>query len=393
MTYKSTVYAGFTGYTVQAVVNNLVPLLFVLFQERYALSLPQVTFLITANFLVQLLTDILSAAFVDKIGWRVSIVAAHICSALGFAMLAFLPDLLPDPFAGILLSIAVYAVGGGLLEVLVSPIVEACPTKNKETVMSLLHSFYCWGYVLVVLLSTVFFAVCGIHRWKLLVLLWALLPLGNGILFLRVPLYRLPESGAEDGKKSVPLYSQGLFWILLAMMLCAGASELAVSQWASVFAEQGLGVNKTAGDLAGPMAFALLMGASRLFYGRFGSRISLDRFMLASCLLCVLSYFCIAFVPVPAVALLFCAVCGFSVGILWPGTFSKAAASVRGGTAMFAFLALAGDLGCAAGPSLAGFAASAAGGNLRMGILSAVVFPVLMLAGVLLLRRVRPSRR
>ena len=348
MTYKSTVYAGFTGYTVQAVVNNLVPLLFVLFQERYALSLPQVTFLITANFLVQLLTDILSAAFVDKIGWRVSIVAAHICSALGFAMLAFLPDLLPDPFAGILLSIAVYAVGGGLLEVLVSPIVEACPTKNKETVMSLLHSFYCWGYVLVVLLSTVFFAVCGIHRWKLLVLLWALLPLGNGILFLRVPLYRLPESGAEDGKKSVPLYSQGLFWLLLAMMLCAGASELAVSQWASVFAEQGLGVNKTAGDLAGPMAFALLMGASRLFYGRFGSRISLDRFMLASCLLCVLSYFCIAFVPVPAVALLFCAVCGFSVGILWPGTFSKAAASVRGGTAMFAFLALAGDLGCAA---------------------------------------------
>lgn len=393
MTYKSTVYAGFTGYTVQAVVNNLVPLLFVLFQERYALSLPQVTFLITANFLVQLLTDILSAAFVDKIGWRVSIVAAHICSALGFAMLAFLPDLLPDPFAGILLSIAVYAVGGGLLEVLVSPIVEACPTKNKETVMSLLHSFYCWGYVLVVLLSTVFFAVCGIHRWKLLVLLWALLPLGNGILFLRVPLYRLSESGAEDGKKSVPLYSQGLFWILLAMMLCAGASELAVSQWASVFAEQGLGVNKTAGDLAGPMAFALLMGASRLFYGRFGSRISLDRFMLASCLLCVLSYFCIAFVPVPAVALLFCAVCGFSVGILWPGTFSKAAASVRGGTAMFAFLALAGDLGCAAGPSLAGFAASAAGGNLRMGILSAVVFPVLMLAGVLLLRRVRPSGR
>ena len=393
MTYKSTVYAGFTGYTVQAVVNNLVPLLFVLFQERYALSLPQVTFLITANFLVQLLTDILSAAFVDKIGWRLSIVAAHICSALGFAMLAFLPDLLPDPFAGILLSIAVYAVGGGLLEVLVSPIVEACPTKNKETVMSLLHSFYCWGYVLVVLLSTVFFAVCGIHRWKLLVLLWALLPLGNGILFLCVPLYRLPESGAEDGKKSVPLYSQGLFWILLAMMLCAGASELAVSQWASVFAEQGLGVNKTAGDLAGPMAFALLMGASRLFYGRFGSRISLDRFMLASCLLCVLSYFCIAFVPVPAVALLFCAVCGFSVGILWPGTFSKAAASVRGGTAMFAFLALAGDLGCAAGPSLAGFAASAAGGNLRMGILSAVVFPVLMLAGVLLLRRVRPSRR
>lgn len=393
MTYKSTVYAGFTGYTVQAVVNNLVPLLFVLFQERYALSLPQVTFLITANFLVQLLTDILSAAFVDKIGWRVSIVAAHICSALGFAMLAFLPDLLPDPFAGILLSIAVYAVGGGLLEVLVSPIVEACPTKNKETVMSLLHSFYCWGYVLVVLLSTVFFAVCGIHRWKLLVLLWVLLPLGNGILFLRVPLYRLPESGAEDGKKSVPLYSQGLFWILLAMMLCAGASELAVSQWASVFAEQGLGVNKTAGDLAGPMAFALLMGASRLFYGRFGSRISLDRFMLASCLLCVLSYFCIAFVPVPAVALLFCAVCGFSVGILWPGTFSKAAASVRGGTVMFAFLALAGDLGCAAGPSLAGFAASAAGGNLRMGILSAVVFPVLMLAGVLLLRRVRPSRR
>ena len=393
MTYKSTVYAGFTGYTVQAVVNNLVPLLFVLFQERYALSLPQVTFLITANFLVQLLTDILSAAFVDKIGWRVSIVAAHICSALGFAMLAFLPDLLPDPFAGILLSIAVYAVGGGLLEVLVSPIVEACPTKNKETVMSLLHSFYCWGYVLVVLLSTVFFAVCGIHRWKLLVLLWALLPLGNGILFLRVPLYRLPESGAEDGKKSVPLYSQGLFWILLAMMLCAGASELAVSQWASVFAEQGLGVNKTAGDLAGPMAFALLMGASRLFYGRFGSRISLDRFMLASCLLCVLSYFCIAFVPVPAVALLFCAVCGFSVGILWPGTFSKAAASVRGGTVMFAFLALAGDLGCAAGPSLAGFAASVAGGNLRMGILSAVVFPVLMLAGVLLLRRVRPSRR
>ncbi len=391
MNYKHTTYACFMGYIVQAIVNNFVPLLFVTFQKTYGIPLSQITLLITINFIVQLFVDILSATFVDKIGYRASAVLAHIFSAVGFVSLTVLPDMLGSPFVGILVSVVIYAIGGGLLEVLISPIVEACPTKNKEKAMSILHSFYCWGHMGVVLLSTAFFAAFGVELWKILALIWAVVPVLNAVLFSRVPIYSLHEEG-EKGLSFKQLFSKKIFWVLMLMMLCAGASEQAVSQWASTFAEQGLGVTKTVGDLMGPMAFAALMGLSRLIYGKFSDKIELDRFMNLSCLLCLLSYLCIAFVPSAFVSLIGCAVCGFSVGILWPGSFSKAAAGVKGGgTAMFALLALAGDLGCCSGPTFAGFVSSAFDGDLKRGILAAGIFPALMLLAIFLSKKLKKT--
>lgn len=385
--YKMTMYACFTGYIVQAIVNNFVPLLFVTFQTDFQIPLSQITMLITVNFMIQLLIDLLSAGFIDKIGYRASAILAHVCTILGFVLLTVLPGALPNAFAGILIAVVIYAVGGGLLEVLVSPIIEACPTDNKEKAMSLLHSFYCWGHVGVVLLSTLFFAVFGIAKWRILALLWMIIPAFNILLFSRAPINSLQEEG-ETGISLKELLGQKLFWLFMLMMLCAGASEQAVSQWASTFAEKGLGISKTMGDLAGPMAFAVLMGTSRLLYGKYGDKWDLNRFMQYSVLLCMASYLCIVLVPVPVIGLFGCAVCGFSVGILWPGTFSKASASIKnGGTAMFAMLALAGDLGCSAGPTLVGLVSSSFGDNLKMGILAAILFPVLMLIGLRLLKK------
>lgn len=379
--YQKTIYACFTGYIVQAIVNNFVPLLFLTFQKQYGIPLSQITLLITLNFLLQLLVDLLSVGFVDRIGYRASMLIAHGCAIAGFVLLTILPEILP-PFAGLLISVMVYAVGGGLLEVLVSPIVEACPTDNKEQVMSMLHSFYCWGQVGVVLISTLFFAIFGIQNWKIMTLLWVIVPICNAIVFTKVPIASLIEDG-EKGMSLKELFSQQIFWIFMLMMVCSGASEQAVSQWASTFAEKGLGVTKTIGDLAGPMAFASLMGASRVFYGKYGEKIDLSKFMSASCVLCVVSYLCIVLIPVPAVGLLGCALSGLAVGILWPGTFSKASAGLKqGGTAMFAMLALAGDLGCTSGPTLVGFVSGMFGEDLRKGICAALIFPVLLFVGL-----------
>lgn len=390
--YQKTIYACFIGCIVQAIVNNFVPLLFITFEDTYQIPLRQITMLITINFLIQLLVDLLSAGFVDKIGYRASIVAAHLCCAMGLAGLAILPEVLPSAFGGLLAAVTLYAVGGGLIEVLISPIMESCPTENKEKAMSLLHSFYCWGHVGVVLLSTAFFKLCGIGSWKLLIILWVAIPLLNTLLFLNVPIASVTEDDGP-GMSMASLLKERVFWVLLLMMMCAGASEQSVSQWASTFAEKGLGVSKTLGDLAGPMAFAVLMGSSRAFYGRYGDRIDLDRFMLGSGLLCVLSYLCICLSPSPLLSLVGCAVCGLSVGIMWPGTFSKASALLKnGGTAMFALLALAGDLGCSSGPTLVGFISSAASDNLKAGILAAIVFPLSLILGIWAIKK-SPNRR
>lgn len=384
LSYKSTLAACYTGYVVQAVVNNFVPLLFLTFQDTYGISLSRITILITVNFLTQLIVDMLSAGFVDRAGYRASAVAAHAFAFAGLAGLAFLPDVTADPFAGLLISVVVYAVGGGLLEVLISPIVEALPTKNKEKSMSMLHSFYCWGHVAVVLLSTLFFLVFGIDNWKILALLWALVPAANLVVFTKVPLYPL-VSEDEEGIPLTGLIKRPVFWIFLVVMTCAGASEQAVSQWASSFAEQGLGVSKTIGDLAGPMLFAVCMGTSRFLYGLYGDKIALKKAMSGSALLCVASYFVISLSPAAALSLIGCGICGFSVGIMWPGTFSMAAASLKGGgTAMFAFFALAGDLGCSGGPSFVGMLSESSVKGLSFGILCSVIFPAVLLIGVLL---------
>ncbi len=382
--YKKTMYACFVGYIVQAVVNSFVPLLFVTFQETYNIPLTQITLLITVNFVVQLFVDMLSAGFIDKIGYRASVILAHIFAAAGLALLTILPEVLPDPFVGILIAVFVYAIGGGLIEVMISPIIEACPTDNKESAMSLLHSFYCWGCTGVVLISTIFFTIFGISNWKILTLLWTILPIANMLLFTKVPIYSLQEEG-EKGMNLGELFREKMFWILMLMMVCSGAAEQSVSQWASTFAEKGLGITKSVGDLVGPMLFSILMGLSRLLYGKYGEKWNLDRFMKFSCMLCIVSYLCISFIPVPMVELLGCGLCGFSVGILWPGTFSKAAATLRrGGTLLFAMLALAGDLGCSGGPTLVGFVSSGLGDNLRLGIFAGIIFPILLLGSLML---------
>ncbi len=391
--YNTTIMACFVGYIVQAIVNNFVPLLFLTFQRTYGIPLSQITLLVTFNFGVQLLVDLLSIGFVDKIGYRASMVMAHVLAAAGLILLTVLPEALGSPFAGILIAVMVYAIGGGLLEVLVSPVVEACPSDNKEKAMSMLHSFYCWGHAGVVLLSTLFFHVAGIGNWRILAWVWALVPICNAFAFLKVPIASLMEEG-ERGLQLKELFGIKVFWILLIMMICAGASEQAVSQWASTFAEKGLGISKTAGDLAGPLAFAILMGASRAFYGKYGDRIHLERFMVYSSCLCIISYLGIAFLPFPQLSLAACAVCGLSVGIMWPGTFSKASAALpRGGTAMFALLALGGDVGCSGGPTVVGFASGALGDNLKMGVLAGVVFPTLLLLGILLVSKEKEKRK
>lgn len=384
--YQITIYACFIGYIVQAIVNNFAPLLFLTFQSQYGIPLSRITLLVTINFAIQLLVDLLSVKLADKIGYRILMLVAHVFAAVGIIFMTVLPDIMPHSFTGLLISVTLYAIGGGLLEVLVSPVMEACPTDNKEKAMSLLHSFYCWGHVGVVLVSTLFFAVFGISNWKLLACVWAIVPILNGILFTKAPIAPLIEEGTE-GLSLKELCSQKIFWIFMVMMICAGASEQAVSQWASTFAEKGLGVSKTVGDLAGPMSFAVLMGLSRLLYGKYGDKLDLDRFMAASSVLCMIAYLCISLIPSPVIGLIGCALCGMSVGIMWPGTFSKASASIKGGgTAMFALLALGGDIGCSGGPTLAGLVSGCLGDNLRMGILAAIIFPMLLLLGVFLLR-------
>lgn len=390
--YNKTIISCFVGYIVQAIINNFIPLLFLTFQGSYGISLSKITLLVTFNFGAQLVVDIIAISFVDKIGYRASMIIAHVFAAAGLVSLTVLPELFADPFVGLLLSVMIYAVGGGLLEVLVSPVVEACPTDNKEKAMSLLHSFYCWGHVGVVLLSTLFFNVCGIGNWKILAVLWAIVPMCNAVAFTKVPMAQLLEDG-DKGLSMKELASMKMFWILMLMMLCAGASEQAVSQWASALAEKGFGISKTIGDLIGPMAFAILMGSSRAFYGKFGDKINLEKFMIGSSILCMLSYLMISLIPVPTLGLLGCAICGLSVGIMWPGTFSVASAAMpRGGTAMFAFLALAGDMGCSSGPTFVGFVSGALGDNLKLGVLAAIVFPAFLIFGVQNVKRLRKNK-
>lgn len=386
--FKHTITACFGGYIVQAIVNNFAPMLFLTFQSSYDIPLSQITLLITLNFVVQLLVDLLAAGLADKLGARNCLVTANLFAALGLILMAVLPSALPNAFAGLLISVTIYAVGGGLLEVMVSPVVEACPTDNKEGTMSLLHSFYCWGQVGVVLLSTLFFTFFGIENWRVLAVIWAVVPLADLVAFIFVPIKQLNEDG--ESMKIGELMRSRVFWVMMVMMFCAGASELSVSQWASTLAERSLGVSKTIGDLAGPMLFAVFMGTARALYGKIADKIDTQKFMFATALLCAASYLCIALVPNSAAGLIGCGICGFSVGIMWPGTYSRAAAAIpTGGTMMFALMALAGDLGCSGGPTFAGFIAAAADDDLKAGILAAVVFPALMavMAGGIILSR------
>ena len=384
--YKRTLCASYIGYITQAIVNNLAPLLFVIFQREFEISVAKIGLLVTYNFCVQITVDFIAAKYAERIGYKKCIVAAHIFSVAGLVGLGLFPSLLPDSYAGLLLAITVYAIGGGLIEVLVSPIVEALPLDEKSGEMSLLHSFYCWGHAIVVILTTVFFYFAGTENWRFVTAIWAVIPAANAVLFATSPI--LTYSAGEEEVPMRKLFRMKIFWIFVLLMLCAGASEQAMSQWASYFAEQGLGVSKTLGDLLGPCMFALLMGTSRALYGAFSSKVSLQRVLVYSGALCIFSYLIAVFSPIPLLSLIGCGICGLSVGVLWPGTFSLSAEKYpQGGTTMFALLALAGDLGCGGGPSTVGFVSELTDGRLQSGLFVAIVFPLMLIFGIRLLTK------
>ena len=386
--YQKTMIACYLGFITQAITANFAPLLFLTFHRTYQISLGKIAFISTAFFFTQLLIDLFCAKYVDKIGYRKSVVASEILSAAGLIGLAFLPSLLPDPYVGILISVIIYAMGSGLIEVLVSPIVEACPFDNKDSVMSLLHSFYCWGSVGVILLSTIFFAIFGIENWRILACIWALIPLYNTFNFISCPIESLTEEG--EGLSIRQLCHIPIFWIALILMVCAGAREISMAQWASAYVESALGISKSIGDIIGPCLFAVMMGMSRSFYGKYGENIDLMKFMIGSGALCLVCYLLSALAPLPFLNLVGCAVCGFSVGIMWPGTISIASKKIPlGGTAMFALLAMAGDLGGSVGPGIVGFVTQNANDNLKVGMLAGCVFPTVLVLSVLLLKRKR----
>ena len=392
LNYQKTKIACYLGFITQAISANFAPLLFLKFHHDYQISLGNIAWISTCFFFTQLLIDLFCAKFVDRIGYRVCVVASEVCSAAGLIGLAFLPEIFPNPLAGILCSVILYAMGSGLIEVLCSPIIEACPFDNKEATMSLLHSFYCWGAVGTILISTIFFLIFGIESWKWLAVLWAIIPIVNIYNFATCPIEYLVDE--ENGMKVTELFRKPLFWIAICLMICSGASELAMAQWASAYAEAALGLSKTVGDLAGPCMFAVAMGISRVIFGKYGERIDLMKFMASSGILCVICYILTALSSNPILGLIGCIVCGFSVGIMWPGTISISSKEFpMGGTAMFALLAMAGDLGGSIGPGIVGRVTQSAGNNIQVGMGVGLVFPFILLIMLFILYTKKKFRR
>lgn len=384
--YKKTLIACYLGFVTQAISANFTPLLFLTFISTYGITLEKIAMIPLVFYLTQLLIDLAATKFADKIGYRTCVVSSQVLSAIGLVLMAVLPEVLSVPFIGILISVVLYAMGSGLVEVLVSPIVEACPFENKEGMMSLLHSFYCWGAMGVILGSTLFFAIFGLENWKILTFIWALVPLYNTFNFISCPIERLVEDGKSMGIRK--LLKMPIFWLMIILMVCSGASEASMAQWASAFTESAIGVSKTVGDLAGPCLFAMFMGISRILYGKFSEKLDLTKVMLVCGILCAGCYLLASLSTVPILGLAGCALCGLTVGIMWPGSISISSQKCpRGGTAMFAFLALAGDLGAMVSPAMVGTLSEMADGNLKTGLLAAAIFPIVLVFGLLILKK------
>ncbi len=389
--YKKTLITCYIGFITQAIVANFAPLLFLRFHTEFAIPLGQIALISTVFYIIQILVDIFCANFVDKIGYRKSVVASQVTSAIGLISLAFLPNVTPSPLIGILISVVIYAIGSGLVEVLVSPIVEACPFENKDSVMSLLHSFYCWGVVGVILISTLFFSLFGIENWHILTCLWAIIPLLNAYNFMYCPIERLTDEG--KGMTLKQLLGKPSFWLFILLMIGAGASEASMAQWASAYVESTLGFPKNFGDLIGPCLFAVAMGLSRVIYGKFGHKMNLNNFMLGSGILCLACYLLTAISANPILRLLGCIICGFSVGIMWPGSISIASSKIPlGGTALFALLAIGGDLGASIGPYIIGIITQNTNDNMKAGMLVGSIFPLILIMAICFIKFCIPQK-
>lgn len=385
ISYKRTKLSCYTGYFVQAIINNLPPLLFIVFNQKFGIGLNRLSLLITVNFVSQILIDLFAVKFSDKIGYKKLSVLSQAITTAGLICLAVLPNII-NAFTGILIAILLNAVGSGLMEVIISPIIEAIPGDKKTSQMAFLHSFYCWGQVFVVLATTILVKILGKDNWHWIPLVWAILPLFNTISFLKC---RMPENLAAE--KQTPLgrlFFKRTFVIMLILMLCAGASELGMSQWASYFAETALHVTKQVGDILGPCMFAVLMGLGRVLFGIFGEKLKIKTALAVSALLCAASYIAVSVSGNQYVSLIFCAFTGMCISIMWPGTFSLAAKEFPdGGNSMFALLALMGDVGCTLGPWIVSFTAlQFFDGNLKGGIGFGSVFPIIMIIAVLLVK-------
>lgn len=407
LSFKHTLYACFIGYITQAIVSNLPSLLLVIFQDEFQLSLQKITLLLTIGFTVQICIDLIAGKIVDRFGYRASIIIANICCIGGLVCMSILPSFM-DPFWALLIAISLNSIGGGFIEVVISPIVEALPGDEKAKAMSVLHSFYCWGLVGVVVLTTLYFAIFGLHNWHYLPMLWSIVPIVNSFLFTTVPIRQLVEQHEQLPMKK--LLSLKTFWLLFALMICAGAAEQAMSKWSSLFAERGLGVSKTMGDLLGPCAFAILMGLARIFYSKKADKIDMKKLLLWSSVLCVCSYLIASLASNPILSLMGCALTGLAIGVLWPVTLSLSAQTYpKGGNSMFALLALGGDIGCAIGPSTVGLVSLAANSNssllnqfatsdrlaefsLRGGLFIAIIFPIIIIVCVRQLQKAKHNQ-
>lgn len=393
--YGLTKVACYIGYVVQAVVNNLLSLLFVIFNAQpYNISLEKLGSIIFINFAAQLFIDYISVFFTSRFGYKKCVVFAQATSVVGFVLLGFLPRVI-EPYFGILFSILFLAVGSGLIEVLISPIIEALPSDNKASNMSFLHSFYCWGQVLTVIGTTALVFALGNDKWFYIPFVWSIIPFINTLLFTRCDILELENNSAHSSALS--LLKNKSVYKYMVFMFCAGASEITMVQWSSFFVEKGFGTEKWLGDLIGPCLFAVLMGIGRIGYGILGKKVSLERLLCYFSALCFVCYLVVALSNNGIICALGCAVCGLSVSVMWPGVISLSAEKFHSsGTAIFSLMAMLGDIGCAVGPWILGLIAEYAfdynlgrhlisalninstQSNMQLGFLICSIFPLIM---------------
>ncbi len=384
--YKHTIRACYAGTFTMSLVSNLTPLLFVILMDSFGLTFEQVGRLTLVNFMTQIAADLVFSKPVDKWGVRPFVAGGHFLCTIGLVLFALAPMYAPhNTYIWFMVSTVLFSCGGGLLELLLSPIVQAIPGDEKARAMSMLHSFYAWGFILVVVLTTTALGVFGSANWPLIMITWAILPLATGIAFLKVPL--APQVSEEQRTRTGVLLSSAFFVVVVLGIAAGGAAEVSMSQWISAFTERALGLSKQMGDLVGVCMFALFLGIGRASYGKWGGKTDVTTLMLWGAVGSVLCFLGAALIPNPILAMACCAANGLCVSLLWPGSIVTAAARFPlAGASMFAILAAGGDVGAAFGPWAVGAVADVVPSGLRGGLLVGTIYPAIMVVCMLVVR-------